>query len=269
MVDITDEVFESRLVILQNAFTNDLSTQVAAEKLAAVSLSDDTTVEGCVGQLWAIITGLAYNFPEHQDKLAEILVSISRLPGAKTDQGEPLILHKQYVWKDLPILGWQFRDDWNTSIPSKPSDHRLEAISHSVNRNKFVACLMATEEPVLNYHWFALITFRDALETPPNHLPFGFPLEASISAAAAWIEILGVELFSWDKNFSQGPLVGAPGRGGPLWKGKHGFCYEKWSLWRSRFGVLAEMERELSNDVRTIALEAEQMMKEIENGNIE
>jgi hypothetical protein len=53
-----------------------------------------------------------------------------------------------------------------------------------------------------------------------------------------------------------------------LWKGKHGFCKERWKLWRDRFGEAARKEDE-SEQVRRVAREAELMMKEIENGHVE
>lgn len=129
---------------------------------------------------------------------------------------------------------------------------------------------MATEEPVFNYSWFALITFCGALATPPKQLPPKAPLGAYIPAAAAWIEVLGVVIYEWDEEFKRGPLVGAPGRGGPLWKGKHAFCKKQWGLWRERFGEVARMEDVpgLGEQARTAAREAEQMMKEIENGDV-
>jgi hypothetical protein len=174
------------------------------------------------------------------------------------------------VWKDLPMLGWEFRDEWNKrDIPSNPPDRRQKAISDLINMDKFMAHLMATNEPVFAYSWFALLTFRTALETPPEQLLPTEPLDAYIPAAAAWIEILGVEIYEWDEEFESGPLVGAPGMGGPLWKGKHAFCEERWTLWRERFEEVARMEGELGEEARTAAREAGLMMREIENGDVE
>ena len=84
-------------------------------------------------------------------------------------------------------------------------------------------------------------------------------------AAAAWISILGPQVYHWDKEFEHGPRVGAPGKGGPLWEnGKHGFCKERWELWRKSFGAIAETGGDLSEDVRSCARQAGKTMKEIE-----
>lgn len=129
---------------------------------------------------------------------------------------------------------------------------------------------MATQEPVFNYSWFALVTFRGALETPLKQLPPDAPLDTYIPAAAAWIEILGVEIYEWDEEFEHGPLVGARGKGGPLWKGEHGFCKGRWVLWRERFGEMARMEGVpgLGEQARVTAREAELVMREIEDGDV-
>jgi len=135
-----------------------------------------------------------------------------------------------------------------------------------VNANKFAARLMATGEPVFAFSFFALVTMRTALEIPVAQLRSDQPLDAFLPAAAAWIALLGSEIYGWDEEFEQGPLVGAKGRGGPLWQeGKHGFCEERWNLWRERFGELAEMENAISEEVKGLARQAEERMSQIES----
>ncbi|KAL4925023.1 DUF3632 domain-containing protein [Aspergillus undulatus] len=200
---------------------------------------------------------IACKHPEHQDKLVEILVDMSYLPDITRpgDEGreEPLILHNMTMWKDLPLLGWEIRRHWDYGVPlpdikTKTTGGRETAISRTVNLNRFVALLVATVEPIfVPDAWFALVTLRTALEIP-------------------WV--LGAEIHEWDDGYQSGPLVGAPGRGGPLWKGKPGFCKERWRLWRERFGETAGKEDE-SEHVRRVAAEAELMMKEIEAGDVE
>lgn len=97
MVDITDEIFESRLSIIQDFFNNNIPLQTAVKALASTSLSDAVSTEGAVGRLWVLIIACARDMPEHQDKLVDILVNLSKLPYAETDEGEPLILHDMHV----------------------------------------------------------------------------------------------------------------------------------------------------------------------------
>jgi hypothetical protein len=94
------------------------------------------------------------------------------------------------------------------------------------------------------------------------------PLEAWIPAAAAWIEVLGVEIYEWDEEYKLGHLASALGSGGPLWKGKHSFLKERWTFWRERFSETARKEDKLEH-VRRVTEEAGLMMKEIKVGYVE
>ncbi|KAL5001797.1 hypothetical protein BDV10DRAFT_138493 [Aspergillus recurvatus] len=277
MPDITDPVFASRLTILQDLFASNISAPTAAKQLASSSLSDDAPLEERLNRLWDLIITLACKYAEHQDKLVDVVVDLSELPSPDpAEAGEelgsgPLTIHDMEVWKDLPMLGWRFRDSWNISVrPNSSPEDQQKAVSDIINTSKFAALLMATDEPVFaSYSWFALLALRSALETPAEQLRSTEPLEAWIPAAAAWIETLGVEIYNWDEEFESGPKVGARGKGGPLWNGKHGFCKGRWELWRKRFGEVSRMEGELAEGVRKVAQDAETMMKEIEAGDVE
>ena len=263
---VTDELFASHFAILRDLFSDIISVQEAVRDLASISLSMEP--EAGLGRLWAVIVECACESPEHHDKLVEILVQLSKLPNPTTASGDTIIVYDMQIWKDLPMLGWALRDQWNMSVPSGPPDHRQGEISKIINRDKFTALLMATEEPIFAYSWFALFTLRNALEIPTYQMLPIHTLEEVIPSAAAWISILGVEIYEWDEDLS-GYAGMRPGMGGPLWKGKHGFCKERWQLWRERFGEVARMSGEIGDDARTAAREAEQMMWEIENGEVE
>lgn len=265
MIDITDDDCASRYAVLQDFFSSKVSLQDATDKLASASLSNDS-----LSLTWNLIITCACKFPEHHDKLVDVLVHLSKLPDATTDKDEPLKKYNMQIWRDLPMLGWDFREEWNVQpISSALLDDQQKAILSFFNLNKFTALLMATGEPVFNYSWFALIAFRNAFEIPPNQLPRTDPLDAYVQAAAAWIETIGIEVYEWDEEYEHGPLVGAPGSGGPLWKGKHGFCKERWQLWREIFGELASLDAKLGEEAKTAARETEMIMRDIENGDVE
>ncbi|KAL2829536.1 hypothetical protein BDW59DRAFT_178477 [Aspergillus cavernicola] len=278
MADITDEVYASRLTIFQDLFANKISSPKAAEQVASASLAADALLEEQLGLLWSLILKLACKYPEHQDKLVDVVVDLSELPDAttaaesETSQPQPLIIYKMQVWKDLPMFGWEVREYWNLSVPVNGTrEEKQDVISNMVNISRFIALLIATDEPIFanaDYLWFALVTLREALETPWVLMLPGDPLNAWIPAAAAWIEVLGVEIYDWEEEYESGPEFGARGRGGPLWEGKHGFSKGRWKLWRERFGEFSRKEDE-SAEVRRIAEEAELMMKEIEAGHVE
>jgi len=154
------------------------------------------------------------------------------------------------------------------TVPQEPSIDRPSVIAEYGNVNKFLAHLMTTNVPVFNFSIFCLWAMRAALETPMVHVrPDHDTPDITLPAAAAWISIAGVQMYGWDEEFPHGPKVGAPGSGGPLWNGKHGFCKERWHLWSRRFGELASSDSDkITDDLRTIAKQAETRMAEIEAG---
>ncbi|KAL5344013.1 hypothetical protein BJX70DRAFT_393435 [Aspergillus crustosus] len=255
----SEDNLEAHIAVLQDLFSGKTHSREAAAKLASAALALDGSLETQLGLLWHLILRIAREKPEHHDKVVDILVDMSHLPDVAIPNGdgqgdEPLTLHDMVVWRDLPLLGWEIRRHWDYSIPppgTKTPTEREAAIARMVNVNHFVAFLVATDEPVFLAHWwFALVTLREALETPWAHMRADEPLEAWIPAAAAWIEVLGAEIYEWDEVYESGPLVGAKGRGGPLWKAS------------------TASEDELEH-VRRIAGEAEVIMREIEDGNVE
>src|SRR3954451_7527691 len=147
MSTATDDMHAAEYTVLRDLFSDNISTHNAAESLATIQLSDTTEPESNISSLWSFVIKCAYEFPEHQTKLVDTLVQLSKLPDAKLANGDPILLHDMRVWKDLPMLGWQFRDEWNPSIPDGPPDQRASAISQMINRDKFTALLMTTKEP--------------------------------------------------------------------------------------------------------------------------
>ena len=175
----------------------------------------------------------------------------------------------------MPRLGWEFRDEWNGIYPAgvrissfskhllgtQLSDEPLEnnvAISQFLNVNKSAALLFNSSAAVFaDFDWFGLVTLRVALETPlaDMHHKLDSP-EAYIPAAAAWILNAGAKLYCLDTEMQYGGIHGDPGGGGPLWRGQHGFCPERWQLWRRRFGELCSSYT-LSEGTRQMAKLAE------------
>ncbi|GIJ99512.1 hypothetical protein Aspvir_001645 [Aspergillus viridinutans] len=129
-----------------------------SRKLAA----RDASLAAQLGQLWHLLLQIACKNPEHQDKLVDILVDMSLLPDVTKPgdhgQDEPLILHRKQVWKDLPMLDWEIWRHLDYSIPApgtKKPEEREAAITRTVNVNRFLALLVATEEPI--FEWGSLL----------------------------------------------------------------------------------------------------------------
>ena len=115
-----------------------------------------------------------------------------------------------------------------------------------------------------DHRLLALWTMRDALEYP---LPYTMDRSqhrrsiCSIPAAVRLVEVAGQLIARWDRQFKQDSRS-APG-GGPLWKGKHGFCKERWQFWQRRFVELST-EDWLEEESRSGARKAADVMSRIE-----
>lgn len=130
--------------------------------------------------------------------------------------------------------------------------------------NRLIATLMTYDEKRFNYDNLSLYTFRTALECAADS-PMRNECEepdwriCHIIAASELIKIAGHIIYRWDFEFESGPLIGDRGKGGPLWDGKHGFCKERWQLWKRRFFEVG-VEEGLSDEVRACAKEAAEAM---------
>lgn len=103
MVDITDEIFASRLSILRDLFADSISAPTAAKQLAEATLLDETTLEDSLGRLWSLVLSLACEKPEQHDKLVDVLVDLSELPNPGTEQGSgPLTIHEMELF--IPVI---------------------------------------------------------------------------------------------------------------------------------------------------------------------
>jgi hypothetical protein len=132
--------------------------------------------------------------------------------------------------------------------------------------NEPIARLMLHDEKKFNYSWFVLWTMRNALEchlscsaNPRQH----HRSLCSIPAAVRLIEVAGRLIWGWDHEFESSISKGDPGGRGLLWNGKHGFCEERWCLWRTRFTELSS-EHWLDEEYRDGAKRAAGIMLGIE-----
>ena len=155
-----------------------------------------------------------------------------------------------------------------TVMLTRHSDaHRQTHITTFVNVNKFAAQLYRTPHSIFtdsrSFRIWALWLMRGALEYPGNDREEVEPLKNYLPAAVAWVSIIGPEIFSWDNEFPTGHREGDPGRGGPLWNGQHGFCKERWKLWKQRFVELSSSD-ELDKELREVAAEGAAKMDEAE-----
>lgn len=89
-------------------------------------------------------------------------------------------------------------------------------------------------------------------------------LNSLVPAAAQWIFHAGRMIFHLQDEWkaSQGP-GDDQGSGESLWKGKNGFCRERWGFWKSRFAWVHGL-KELEFEAKAIAKRAVEIMEKIE-----
>lgn len=99
---------------------------------------------------------------------------------------------------------------------------------------------------------------RDALETPIENIK-PETRDQAMRAAALWIFFCGGNLEGLKRIWEADPRKGDVARGGPLYGGPKGFCVERWSLWRERFGILCGESR-LDEETRKMLGDAKKSM---------
>lgn len=244
---------------------------VAAQELDAVTRPSGCSgydMENGVNVTWSTSIACSYETPEHHSKLVAMLICLLELPNAHDENG-------RHIWQGSPTLGWDLTEEYNAfhiptrETPRTQTDPRWDTnniIRSFINLNTFVALLNKTGKPNFNFSIFALWTMRAALESPVHETRAEQPVHAWIPAAAEWVRVMGAQMYQWDREYKSGSIHGAPGRGGPLWDGKHGFCKERWALWRRRFDELAASEEsELDEETRAIARQAATQMAQVES----
>ncbi|GAB1743642.1 hypothetical protein NU219Hw_g568t1 [Hortaea werneckii] len=276
--------YSRHLSVLEQMFNGKASTQDTAEGLASVALAQGTSeddLETGIGLIWSTVIICAKEKPDHIQQLVDVLVKIAQLPDAIDEHRSPLTLYGMQIWYRMPTLSWDLNESEYNGFHIPTDEQRqigppaLRTISSSelirqfANLNVFVAMLSKTRLPAFKFALFALWTMRAALEIPADEARLDQPLEAWVPAAAAWIRVTGDQVYGWDHEYPSGPRVGAPGKGGPLWQGKYGFCYQRWQLWRSRFQYLGTQDHVLTPETRQIAKEAADRMASIERGSTE
>ncbi len=115
-----------------------------------------------------------------------------------------------------------------------------------------------------NYLIFGLWSIREALEY--DYQESGRTLDGWIPAAAQWMLHAGPMIYESQLEIEHSQSRGDPLKGGDLWKGKHGFCKERWDLWKDRFGWVHRNEG-LQMETRRTAEEAFASMGRVERSH--
>lgn len=164
---------------------------------------------------------------------------------------------------------WYDRDP----LPEIKADHQKY-----INLNAFGARLTAsgTSDLKLTGLMSLCVALEDECWIHPPNLPVNgakqgkqevpYPIQclnAIIPLAAPWLLIAGKTFFECEEEWEINSEDGHKAIGGKLWKGKPGFCKERWALWKERLGLIGDMD-ELADETRKTAIEVLKRMTEIE-----
>jgi hypothetical protein len=114
-----DEQARSYDIILQNLFSDHLTPETAAPKLAAIAIpSPDIDPEECEEDLqlfWNHVLSVMMKVPSRVETVANLIFCISQVPPPVTKSGNQLAVNEggERVWEDTPTLGWELREEWN------------------------------------------------------------------------------------------------------------------------------------------------------------
>lgn len=192
--------------------------------------------------------------PHDSPQQDRLITFLQHLKAAPPPSHEPAQLWGHSFWTDLPLLGPAMREQWN--------DEADAGVAQWVNLNAFTARLSSSG--TADFEVYAIWSIRDALEASAEQHSIT-ALEIHVQAAIIWIRYAGKFIYSSERIWEQHRLRGDPAVGGPLWKGKSGFCKERWALWKDRLTELSE-EQKISNEVRGMVREAAETMTQIESG---
>jgi hypothetical protein len=228
-------------------------------------LAPDDSAEGLLWQLWFTILHVGKCTPHAdvaaQSKLLDLVAALKKLPDPPPPQNMTKALKNDWIWSSGKVwsitlmLGPSARETWN-DIPHEKLifDPEIEAWA---NVNAFVAGI--TIRGIADFWTYCIWAMRSALED----IPAPMMIDASVPAAAAWIFVLGPQLYKKNKDLTPKDPArqGNPGAGGELYKGAVAFCRERWDFWKQAFRNLSERQ-DLKTTTRDIAVQASKTMDE-------
>ncbi|KAK8046766.1 hypothetical protein PG996_014830 [Apiospora saccharicola] len=242
-----------------NEFLDGQSSAEAPESIAQTIASNLPTseddVEPYLGPLWQSVAKLArgasYNHPA-QDKLVQMVSEVMLLPDS-----QDIRIWGNQKWKELPLLGAEFRDQINGPESVDDETEQAKITSAWVNFHAFAARLNG--KGVTDWWDIPLWMLRQGLEEDLSAAPKLH--DCHIMTAAQIIEHSGAIMLAI-KVLPSEQLDDADKRMfavGSLFRGEAGYTPERWTFWSQR---LREEARKCSSDeVKNTALRAARMME--------
>lgn len=231
---------------------------------------DDATTEGLLWELWYSILHTAKRTPWRdtagQTKLLDLVRTLKARPDPPLPTQMTIPLQQNWMWSsgklwsELLMIGPATRESWNDT-PRDWGELTPAEIHAWTNVNAFIAKI--TKEGLANFWLYAIWAMREALEDGDRTQVA--ELDAVVPAAASWVLVAGEGILKKDEVWKASFTTGDPAGGGRLWKGKKGFCKERFGLWKRGFQVLSQ-RKDLNSETREISAEAFLRMGDLEIG---
>lgn len=185
----------------------------------------ESVIEGMLWAAWEpVVLAARESSDSTQGRLVDLLTGVQGQGTLTRDQGrQACTVWGLTVFADLPCLGAQMREQWDTGATEPEA---------WVNINAFAARLTAAG---IDFSLYAIWTLCERLEETPT------PGSADLRAAVPWFQHCGdllVRLALERRSFDRGL-----GRLGKLCTDRGmtqgGFTVERWEFWRGRLSELA------------------------------
>ena len=211
------------------------------------------------------------------DRLAELVRAIKDL-GPLVHSGQTVKTDVGTAWTDLPYLGAQIREAWNTAPPKSSTEQWA-------NLNGFAARLTASETQ--DFSLFAIWALRDALETPrplTERQTSGGDTQAKseeevsvdelLPAVLQWLEYWGdgmvaltvrSHVYTKEGQSNDPAFLGKLANDAGIAKG--GYSVRRWGFWRKRLEEISKAKDDAGGreKIAKLAYQGLEKMKQIDN----
>ncbi|KAK8038118.1 hypothetical protein PG994_014885 [Apiospora phragmitis] len=255
--------FTAQLQHIKQRLNKSLGGKPSAETPASIAQtiandfpSAEDDVESYLGPLWQCVIKLAqdasHNHPA-QDKLVNMVSEVMLLP----DDQEIRIWGDEKKWKELPLLGAEFREQINGPEGADDEKEQSKITRSWINFHAFAARLNG--KGVTDWWDIPLWMLRQGLEEDLSAAPKLH--DCHIMTAAQIIEHSGAIMLA-TKVIPTEELDDTEKRmfaAGCLFKGEAGYTPERWTFWSRR--LREEAEKCSSDEVKNAALRAARLME--------
>ncbi|KAI1438128.1 hypothetical protein GGR50DRAFT_530383 [Xylaria sp. CBS 124048] len=207
--------------------------------------------ESRIDIFWFVLGDAVNKLTSQNDKLAELILKLQRLPDGKG------VLGPEPWWSDLPYFNnyWTEWEQFKFEHEPESSDYATNCQA-SVNRNAFLAKITARmgKVPVLDQRNRGGEAIKQALETNPI-------IDADVLAAEPWITYCADSIY--DRCLEGGEMSWEYPHTGTSFGVQKGWSVQRWQYWRKRFEEITTAPR-VTQAVKDVARQCAEKMAEVE-----